>query len=123
MADAGHREMCLALFGQREPDFTRLAAIATSDGGLVLAGQDSRLLSRIQREAAELRAAVTSTGHRVSFTFELPAGTVADPDRHELWTSGIAGDPVAFVVMPGYEASGRRIMPPGVITVRISAGA
>jgi hypothetical protein len=48
---------------------------------------------------------------------------VAGPDRHELWTSGIAGDPVAFVVTPGYEASGRRIMPPGVITVRISAGA
>lgn len=117
------REMCLALFGQQEPDLARLAAIATSGGALALAGRDSRLLRRVQQEAQELRAAVTGTGHQVGFTFELPDGTVADPGRHELWASSVAGDPVAFVVTPGYKASGQPIMPPGVITARISAGA
>jgi uncharacterized coiled-coil protein SlyX len=112
------RQMCLALFDAEEQDLGRLAAIVTDSGRITLSEQQARLLERVQQEAASLRKAIEDTGHPYVFIFDLPPGTDADRGQHELWTSAAEGEPVAFVVTPGYVVSGRRILPPAVITVR-----
>jgi hypothetical protein len=110
------RLMCQALFEGDEPDLERLAAIVTGSGEAALSEPDGRLLERVQQEAARLRKDIEGTGHPYIFIFDLPAETTADSSLHELWTSAVAGEPVAFVVTPGYVVSGRRILLPAVIT-------
>lgn len=110
------RLMCQALFEGDEPDLERLAAIVTGSGEAALSEPDCRLLERVQQEAARLRKDIEGTGHPYIFIFDLPAETTADSSQYELWTSAVAGEPVAFVVTPGYVVSGRRILLPAVIT-------
>jgi hypothetical protein len=110
------RLMCQALFEGDEPNLERLAAIVTGSGQVTLSEPDDRLLERVQQEAARLRRDIEGTGHPYIFIFDLPAETRADSSQYELWTSAVAGEPVAFVVTPGYVVSGRRILLPAVIT-------
>jgi len=110
------RQLCLALFGGPAPDLDAVTQVATAEGRVPLSGADERRLARVRREATDLVTAVAGSGHEAAFVFELPPATLADPDLHELWTSSRPGHPVAFVVTPGYEAAGRRVLPPAVIT-------
>jgi len=116
------RDMSRALFGAAVPDFGVLAGLVTDGGRLEPSAVDRRLLAQVQRDVTELVRAIRATGHEVAFVFDLPRGSRADPDRYELWTSSIPGRPVAFVVTPGYEAAGRRIRPPSVITTERLTG-
>jgi flavin-binding protein dodecin len=116
------RDMSRALFGAALPDFGALADLVTDGGRLEPSASDRRLLGQVERDVTELARAIRATGHEVAFVFDVPPGSQADPDRYELWTSSIPGRPVAFVVTPGYEAAGRRIRPPSVITTERMTG-
>jgi hypothetical protein len=110
------RLMCQALFEGGEPDLEGLTAIVTDSGQVMLSEEDSRLLERVKQEAVSLRKDIEGNGHPYMFIFNLSPDTVADPGQHVLWTSAVAGEPVAFVVTPGYVVSGRRILASAVIT-------
>ena len=116
------RDMSRALFGAALPDFGALTGLVTDGGRLEPSAVDRRLLAQVERDVTELIRAIQATGHEVAFVFDVPPGSRADPDRYELWTSSIPGRPVAFVVTPGYEAAGRRIRPPSVITTERLTG-
>jgi hypothetical protein len=116
------RDMSRALFGAALPDFGALAGLVTDGGRLEPSAVDRRLLAQVERDVTELIRAIRATGHEVAFVFDVPPGSRADPDLYELWTSSIPGRPVAFVVTPGYEAAGRRIRPPSVITTERLTG-
>src|ERR1017187_1689425 len=116
------RDMGRALFGSGSPDFDALAALVTDGGRLQLSADDSRLLARVQRDVTQLINSIRETRHKIAFTFDVPPGSPADPDQYDLWTSSIPGRPVAFVVTPGYEAAGRHIRRPAVITTERLTG-
>jgi len=116
------RDMSRALFRAALPDFGALADLITDGGRLEPSAKDRRLLAQVERDVTELVRGIRATGHKVVFVFDVPPGSQADPDRYELWTSSIPGRPVAFVVTPGYEAAGRRIRPPSVITTERITG-
>ncbi|WUD75636.1 hypothetical protein OG937_30075 [Streptomyces sp. NBC_00510] len=114
------RQMCGALFGTGtgEPDLAELNRIVTDGGRIEPDRRGRRLLDRVGQEAADLLQSMAASGHPTEFVFDLPAGTVADPDRHILWPTCEPGRPVAFVVCPAYRAAGLRVLEPTVFALR-----
>ncbi|WP_169981423.1 hypothetical protein [Microbispora sp. H10836] len=112
------REMSRALTEPGDRMESWLTAVATDHGRLRLPPRQEQLLARVCAEADDVRRGLAGTGHRVRFDFDLPFGTVADPEEHEIWTACAPGEEVDFVVTPAYYAQGRKILPPSVFTRR-----
>jgi hypothetical protein len=90
---------------------------ARREPGLLEPG-DADAVHEVVSAVESFRDSLVQSSHSVTFPRDVAVGEPADPDAVQLWPPSEPGEPIDFVVAPGYAVADRTLRLPWVMTRR-----